>query len=301
MKKMWFFKKIGLNLYLLFSFIKFYIGTLLYNVEMDVFGEKAELDEKNKKNIRMRHRNQVLEDFYAGRRNEKAVQDYYEILRKSAKFLREATPHKMAVVADKFSMSYGMKDKFGRTYEHYGFYDEKSKHSGKTLAEVIQLNYEERRTKDDNYQMITIFNNNPIEAGLTKALKTEVKKKANGEEYEVLDIIEKSKQFVFPIKVYREIEPINKIEQLTQFLHLKKITEELVQLEFFIPSKFKTETITEDSPIFSELTTMKHIGIDDEYGVTRRFGDLKFKKRLQHKDFEVWKFIGQEAEDLGTY
>lgn len=302
MKKL--FKKIKLNTYLTYSYIKFFIGTLLANVEADIFGEKADLNEKNRKNIRMRHKNNVLEKFYQGQRDDAYTHQYYELLRKADKFMKSATPEKMAIVADKFSMSYGMKDKWGRRYEHYGFYDEKSKHAGKTLAEVIAENYEERRTKDDNYPMITIFNNKPIEAGLTKALKTEVKKTEKDgvdHEYETLNIMEKSKQFVFPIKVYRDTDVVNKIEQLTQFLHLKKITEELVQLEFFIPLKFKTTDVEENSDIFNELTTMKHIGINDEYGVVRRFGGLKYKKRLTHDDFDVIKFIGVEAEDLGIY
>lgn len=294
-----FIRKIGVHIYLVYIYVKFFIGTLIANVEVEVFGDKADLDEKNKKNIRMRHRNQVLEDFYAGKRNEKYMQDFYEILKRADKFMKNSTPERIAAVADRFSMSYGQKDRWGRRYEHYGFYDEKSKHAGKTLAEVIQENYEERRTKDDDYQMLTIFNNKPKEAGIVQAFR-ELDVNENGELIS-MNIGEKSKHFVFPIKVYRDVEYLNKIEQLTEFLHLKRITTDVVQLEFFIPMKYKTYEIPEDSEIFEQLTTIKHIGISDEYGVVRRFGELKYKKRISHKDFDVIKFTGVEMEDLGIY
>jgi hypothetical protein len=295
-------KKIGLRFVLLYESIKYFIGIVLYRAQIDVFGDNADLSEKNKKNIRMRHRIQFLNDFENGKENHMYSQKYYEILKGADKFMKNATPEKMAIAADRHGMNYGQKDKFGRTYEHYGFYDEKHKHAGKTLAEVIALDYEERRTKDDNYKMITIFNNKPIEAGLSEVFKSDVKKTNNKDyEYEVIKPLEQSKQFIFPIKVYRDVDVLNKIEQLTQFLHLKKITEEVLQFEFFIPLKFKTNEIKEDSDIFKELTTMKHIAITDEYGVVRRFGNLEFKKRLTHDEFDVIKFTGVESEYLGIY
>ena len=60
----------------------------------------------------------------------------------------------MAIAADKYGTSYGMKDRWGRRYEHYGFFDDKHKHVGKTLAEVLAMEFEERRTKDDDYELL---------------------------------------------------------------------------------------------------------------------------------------------------
>ncbi|MEW3887702.1 hypothetical protein QOZ60_30645, partial [Pseudomonas aeruginosa] len=93
-----------------------------------------------------RHRNPVLEKFYAGQTDEKYIQDYYEILKKADNFIKNATPFKMAVGADRHGMNYGKIDKYGRVYEHFGFYDNKSKHVGKTLNEVIQEVMISRRT-----------------------------------------------------------------------------------------------------------------------------------------------------------
>ena len=73
--------------------------------------------------------------------------------------MRKATPHQMAVAADKHGSNYGLKDQYGRRYEHYGFFDSKHKHAGKTLGEVFALDMEEKRTKDDDYELLYIFNN----------------------------------------------------------------------------------------------------------------------------------------------
>ena len=143
-------------------------GLVLYRTEEDLSPEFNDVQEKDKKIQRKLHRNQTLEKFYAGQADEKYTQDYYEILRRADKFMRTATPHQMAVAADKYGTSYGMKDQYGRRYEHYGFFDEKSKNAGKTIAEVLIEEYEERRTKDDDLELLYIFNNKPIQPGIAK-------------------------------------------------------------------------------------------------------------------------------------
>ena len=63
------------------------------------------------------------------------------------------------------------KDRYGKAFCYdYGFFDEKHKHAGKTIAEVLELEFEERRTKDDEYELVYIFNNKPIEVGLAKVM-----------------------------------------------------------------------------------------------------------------------------------
>lgn len=279
------------------------ISIALYNTEIEILkADPNDLQEKDKKTTRKLHRNPLLEKFYAGQTDEKYVQDYYELLKKADKFIRTATPHKMAIAADKYGTSYGMKDQYGRRYEHYGFFDEKHKHVGKTVGEVLELEFEERRTKDDNYELLGIFNNIPIEVGLVNIMDViEKTKKENVDfEYEVQDIFKKSKQFEFPIKVNRDNENIiNKIEQLTEFLHIKKIGFEHRQLEFFIPLKFKTELVEENSDIFKEIINIKEIFIRDEYGKLIGFGITKYIKRIKYNDtHDVWKFQGIEMQNM---
>jgi len=301
MKK--FFLNIILWVYIKLHTIGIAIGIALFNTEIEILkADPNNLDERNNHTQRMRNRNQLLEKFYAGKIDEKYVQDYYEVLKKADKFIRTATPHQMAVAADKHGTSYGMKDRYGRRYEHYGFFDDKHKHTGKTLGEVIAMEFEERRTKDDDLEIMYIFNNKPIEVGLAKVMDVVERKENALDEYEVLDIEKKSKQFQFPINVVRENNnTINKIEELSEFLHIKKIGFEFRQLEFFIPLKFKTTEFEDDSDIFKEIIDIQQAFIRDEYGELIGFGVNKYLKRINYNDtHEVLKFDGIEMQIMGV-
>jgi len=300
MKK--FFQNILLWIYIKIHLVLVNLSIALYNTEHEILkADPNNLGERNNHTQRMRSRNPLLEKFYAGKRDEKYVQDYYEILKKADLFIRNATPHQMAVAADKYGTSYGMKDQYGRRYEHYGFFDDKHKHAGKTLGEVLTAEYEERRTKDDDYEILYIFNNKPIEVGFVKVLDVVEQSIKEDVEFEVTDMIKKSKQFEFPIKAHRDDENIeNKIEQLTEYVHVKKIGFEFRQLEFFIPLKFKTMDIDENSQIFKEITNIKSIFVKNDYGELTGFGIIKLIKRVKHNDtHEVWKFEGIEMQTVG--
>lgn len=321
------------------------ISIALFNTEQEILkADPNDLDERNNHTQRKRHRNQLLEKFYAGQTDEKYVQDYYELLKKADNFIRTATPHQMAVAADRHGSNYGMKDKWGRRYEHYGFFDEKHKHSGKTLGEVIEMEFEERRTKDDDLELMFIFNNNPIEVGLSDIYDVFGKKTRNKgvieiveitnaenpikypvspipdmklieypsyfkticfdnkeEVVDIVDINKISKGFRFPIVGVRDNEnAINKIEELTEFLHVKKIGFEHRQLEFFIPLHFKTSELQEDSDVFREIIDIKQVYIRDEYGKFLAFGINNFVKRIIYNDtHEVLKFDGIEMNIVG--
>jgi len=342
-----FFQNIVLWVYLKFRLFGVALGIALYNTEAEILkADPNDGNERNNHTQRMRSRNQLLEKFYAGQTDEKYVQEYYEVLKKADKFIRTATPHQMAVAADKYGTSYGMKDRYGRRYEHYGFFDEKHKHSGKTLGEVLALEFEERRTKDDELEMMYIFNNHPIEVGLANVFDN-VGEKTKGYDIveikndqwnvidnypaspldgyknhefpsyvtkigfiknavDVVDINKTSRQFKFPINIVRDDQDvikgaINKIEELTEFLHIKKIGFEHRQLEFFIPLQFKTNELDEDSVIFKEIVNIKQVFIRDDYGELIGFGVNKYIKRINYNDtHDVLKFDGIEMQSVGA-
>jgi len=279
------------------------ISLSLYQTEIEILkANPNDLNERNNHTQRMRSRNQLLEKFYAGQTDEKYVQDYYEVLKKADKFIRTATPHQMAIAADKYGTNYGMKDRYGRRYEHYGFFDDKHKHTGKTLGEVLVLEFEERRTKDDDLEIMYIFNNKPIEVGLSQVMDVVEKKENSLDEYEVVDMEKKSKQFQFPIKIIREKkDTINRIEELSEFLHIKKIGFEYRQLEFFIPLKFRTSEHDEDSDIFKQIIDIQQAFICDEYGELIGFSINKYIKRIKYNDtHDVLKFDGIEMQTMGA-
>ena len=258
------------------------ISIALYSTEEEILKADAnDLDEKNKNNIRMRHRNPAIEKMLQGQRDEKFVQDYYEILKKADKFLRTATPEKIAMTADKYGMNYGQKDKWGRRYEHYGFYDPKSKNYGKTMAEVMAAEVEERKTKDDDYPLEFMFDNSPIESGLAKTHEiVETERDFTKTGFEAMNSYEKAKSRKFPLKVTRKEDVPNKIEQLCHFLHVKKLNSKHRILEFFIPAKYKTFEVDEKSDIFAEIIGVDQVWLTDEYGGRYGYTITDYRKRL---------------------
>jgi hypothetical protein len=278
------------------------ISIALYNTEIDILkADPNNLQERDKRVQRKLHRNPLLEKFYAGTSDEKYVQEYYEVLKKADKFIRTATPHQKAVAMDKHlrfvEEEKDAKDQYGRRYDYTGFFDENHKHAGKTIAEVLAIEFDERRTKDDDYELLQIFNNKPVEAGVARLYEEIEKAKKEKSEFEVTVM----KSFEFPIRITHSGDNLaNKIEQLTEFLHVKKIGFEHRQLEFFIPLKFKTQDVQEDSQIFKELTDVKEIFIKNDYGEMIAFGVTKFVKRIIHNNtHEVWKFQGIEMQQMG--
>lgn len=284
MKKLFDWIKLGfLWIYIWFHSIMIRVSIALYNVDEQILkADPNELNEKNKNNIRMRHRNPVVEKMLNGQRDEQFVQDYYEILKKADKFLRTASPEKIAMTADKYGMNFGLKDKWGRRYEHYGFYDPKSKHYGKTMAEVMAAEIEERKTKDDDYPLEFMFDNSPIEEGLAKVNEiVETKRNVSDTGFEALNSYEKAKQKKFPLTIIRKDEDvINKIEQLTDYLHVKKINSKHRILEFFIPAKYKSFDISEENDIFVELINIDQVWLIDEYGSRYGYSIDGYRKRL---------------------
>lgn len=280
--------------------IIFKISLALHETENEILrADVLDTKQGSKLHQRKRHRNNLLEKFLAGNRDEKYNQDYYEVLKKADKFMKEATEHKIAVAADKHGMNYGLKDKWGRRYEHLGFYDEKHKYAGKTIAETLVIEYNERRTKDDDYELLKIYDNSPIEVGLANIMSTVEKVEDEADyEYKVNDLIQHSKKFTFPIRCSREDQTIlNKIEQLTESLHVKKIGFEHVQLEFFIPLKFGTINVDENSKTYNELINITQVSVDSDYGELIGYAVTSFKKRILHNDaYEVWKFNGIKME-----
>ena len=71
------------------------------------------------------------------------------------------------------------------------------------------------------------------------------------------------------------------------------------QLEFFIPIKYKTENIVENSEIFMDIINIKSIFVRNQYGDWIGFGVNDFVKRITHNNtHEVWKFNSIEIESV---
>lgn len=297
-----FVKKIYNKIFVYFKLLAFNLGIGMRNVENDILKNMGggSINEKNKKETRRVSHSQLLEKFYQGVKDEKYVKDYYEILKKADTFIERSTNKQYGATADKLGMNYGKKDIHGLRHEHYGFFDEKSKHYGKTLGEVIKSEMKERATKDDNYEIIYIHNNLPtikhndiIDTLLDNMNKDDYS--LNMDKNVKVSLSQKAK---FNLKIVRENDNvINKIEQLTDYVHVKKVSEEYRQLEFFVNNKFGLYNFDDDSDIFNEIIDIDEVWFTDKYGDVTAYKINNYKKRLDYDDnYEVIKFFCKEME-----
>ena len=279
--------------YLTFHSIMLNISIALYNTENLILkADPNDLDEKSKKNQRMRHRNETLEKFYAGKADEVYTQKYYEILKGADKFMRTAKPHKVQVARDKYGMSYGKEDTHGEVHEHYGFFHPQKDNDkfGKSVGEIVELEKISRKTNDDDYEILRIFSNIPIEVGLAKIIENiNADKKFD---FKLEDLIKKSENFEFPMKIYRTDDkiPINKIEHITEYIHVKKIGMDVVRLEFFIPNKYKTNDLDLDSDIIKELIDIDQVFFTEKYGEVTGYKVNEYVKKIVFGEYTVFKF-----------
>jgi len=290
-----FFRKITLWTAIKIHSILLMISIALKNTEMEILKADPNDISENKKTHQKWFKSPLLQKFHAGQRDEKYVQDYYKLLKKADEFTLNASHHKKAVAADRWSMNLGEKDQYGRRYDHIGFFDPNHKHYGKTMKEAIEQEKKERRTNDDNYELLTIIDNKPIPVGLSEI------DSVVDEEYNVNDLQKVSRKYKFPIKVDRKRDVTNKIEELAENMHIKKIGFEYRQLEFFIPLKFGIDKIKNNSKIFKELVNIRYVYVKDAYGELAGFNVQKFTKRIKYSDiYEVWKFYAKEMKTINT-
>ena len=292
-----------------FHTLMFAIAMALYITEIEILkADTLDVGEGGKITQRMRSRNSLLEKFYNRETDQKYVEDYYKVLKAADKFMRQSTREHMAAAADRCRLNYDLVDDQGDKQDHFGFFDDKHKNAGKVLDDVIKEEYLERRTTDDDFTLLSIFSNKPIEVGFSKIFDT-LEKNDNiltkDEEDDAIKLaisenFQMSKQFKFPISCGRENHNIvNKIEQLTEFIHVKDIGFENRQFEFFIPSKFKTWELDENSDIFKELINFQQIWIKEKYGDSIGFTVNEYVKRLNLDDkYDVLKFHGIEMERI---
>lgn len=213
--------------------------------------------------------------------DEKYVEQFYEILKKADKFIRSANPSKVQKTAGKFGLNYGMKDQHGRRFEHYGFFDEKHKHYGKSINEVRNLEITEKQLTDDDYPVIVMYQNKKeFSFNESAALIMD-----NDDGFFAPEIHELARMKKYPLIVTRKEKVANRIEQLTEFLHVKRITDEHFILECFIPNKFKLEDVPDDSPIFKELIDFQMLLFKDEYGDANWYSSIEYYKRGVYKKF----------------
>lgn len=261
------------------AYISFFMGMKRFEDEL-----KADPIDLFRTEERAEIRSRISMDMF----DEVYVQQFYEILKKADKFLRSANPAKIQKTAGKFGLNYGIKDNFGRRYEHYGFFDEKHKHYGKSLNEVRDSEVKERMLDEDNYPVIVMYQNKKEFSFNESAAMIMDHEKG----FYAPEIHELARAKKYPLTVYRKANSfgevkkvVNRIEQLCEYLHVKQISSEHKILEFFIPNKFGVERITEDDPIFKELIDIDQVWFKDEYGDRNSYKITDYYKRGTYNKF----------------
>jgi len=269
------------------------IGLALSRTENEILkADYRNLSPTQEKQTRWYSRFSFLQNFAQGQRDEKYVQDFYEILKKTEEFLQSADEHKMRVAADKHSKSFGSED-----YQFWGYFDPKHKFAGKTFKEVESLLVLEKKLIKDDYELVNIVNNKPIEN--TNSFVDKEGKLITRDE-----IYKQKLQLEFPLKVFRNNDKIhNKIERLTEVLQVKHIGMGVYRLEFIIPIKFKTNTISDESDIFYELMDVDEVYFNDNFGNLISYKIRVYKERIIIKKeniefYEVFVFYGEKMNLL---
>lgn len=212
--------------------------------------------------------------------DEQYRQQFYEILKKADKFLRSANPAKIQRTAGKYGLNYGMKDQSGRRFEHYGFFDDAHRFAGKSIKEVRQLEVDERKIEDDDYPVIVMYQNKK-EFSFNESAGIIISND-KGKGFYAPEIHELARMKKYPLTIVRDGEVINRIEQLTEYLHVKQISSQHKILEFFIPMKFGLSKISEEDKIFKELIDIKQVWFKDEYGDRNSYAVTKYYKRGEY-------------------
>lgn len=276
------------------------IGIILSRSEDHVFRIDPDISEKNKLNYNKLHRIPFINKMNQGQKDEKYTKDYYELLRKSETFLRKSTSNRIAQVADRYSMSLGQEDLSGTKLDHFGFFDENHKHYGKTLQEVLDLELDERRLKDDNLEILYVFNNKPVDIGLSKAWNDHIIE-TKEDEYVGLNEFQKALKRKFPIIIERDIETSNKIEQLCEIVYVKRLDDINRIFEFFIPKKYKLYQQDEEGDIFKQIINFQRFWFVDEYGQKIGFTVDEYQKHITdfNDQYEILKFSGIQIIEMG--
>lgn len=286
-----------------YCIIKIRIGLMLANSEFELFKSDSDIGSKQQNHQRKRHRSQLLERLNAGKEDTQYKIKFYELLKKSEYFKRNATPKRYGEVANRYAMSYAVKmpNETEKPSEHLGFFDAKSNNFGKTLDSVIKQEMVERSTKCDTLETIYMFDNKTRIKPIAELVVSEEATFKSVSEYAQYMLEEKKKNESKPIVVYRENDVNNKIEMLTDHLYVKKVGDiegnKYRILEFLIPKKFKTYLLDPEDPIIGELTAIKEVYYTDEFGDRICFSITGFKEFMQHGiEYDVFRFNALEMD-----
>lgn len=248
------------------------------NLEQEVF-KPADVDDlTNGGNKEQQKRSSnLLESMRRGEYNAQYVKQFYEILRRADDIVLNSTPEEMRQLAERYGMGSAANTQYNMLTE-----DRVARHGNKTPQQIRDEEAKKRVTKDDNYEVDHMVSNIRNVKNILEA--------AGGA----------PKQYEFSLKVSRDQEVVNKIEELSEFLHIKHVGENHKILEFFIPKKYKV-TIVEHVAALNELKNFQYVWFTDKYGKRYDYNVRKFYKLSSNQEYDVIKFnaVIMETMEVG--
>jgi len=282
---------------------------------------------------------QLIDKLVAGDRDQQFVKDFYEILKKADEYVMNSSAEKMSADMSKWGMSrsdeytWGDKEywesgevvkyvnKKGKTIRrrvkkkkklgdgkittHEGYFDPKSRNYGKTLREAMKSQVVDRVDDEFDYEVefMVSAKSTRVSQGFTD-LSDDFLSYSNPDDStpESINLKKVDHNKKRAISVYRENKEIkNKIEDLTDYLHIKKMGLNVKLLEFFIPLKYKVFELEENSTIFKELIENTNIVyIYGEYGENfgYKVGKYHSRKLESNEHYGIIRFTAELIEKI---
>lgn len=248
----------------------------LKNTEQD-FRAVDDISAKTKQEYR-KSSNRLLESMRRGEHNEQYVKYFYEVLKKADDLVYNSTPEQLKQLAEKYGMGENAQTQFNFLNETH-----LQKHGNKNVDTIRKDEIKKRVTTDDNF---------PIEKIITN--KRNLKN--------VLEHASGSKGiYNYTIKIKRKNDIENKIEEISDYLHVKELGIENNGriLEFFIPKKYELENLDKNTVLFSELKNVDYVSFADDYGQKYEYSIKSFYRISENGMYDVFKFKGVKIENIG--
>jgi len=247
------------------------------NVEEDIIKvDPNQLANNTKKEYR-KSSSQLLESLRKGEYNQQYVSYFYELLKRADDIVNNSSPEQLRLLAEKYGMGNTNTNQFKFLHE-----DHLNKYGNKDMSTIKNEEIKKRVTTDDNF---------PIEKIITN-------------KRQVLNMYEHASgakaKYSYSIKVKRKHDVENRIEEISEYLHIKELVSEGNGriLEFFIPKKFQLENINQNSVLFSELKNIDYIIYTDDYGRKFEYSIKNFYKISENGMYDVFKFKGNKIENI---
>lgn len=238
--------------------------------------DPAQLQTGQKKEFQKISSSQLLESLRRGDYNAQYVNYFYEVLRRADDIVANSTPEEMRLLAEKYGMGETTDNQFKFLHE-----DHKAKYGDKSQQQIRKEQILQRVTGDDSYDIDHMV--------INKRTVTNMFESAQGA----------PRKYDFTLKVNRKFQSINKIEELSEYMHVKHIGENQKLLEFYVPKKFGI-TSPDNSDALNEIKTFDYVSFTDQYGKQFQYSIKKFYKLSQNNNYDVLKFNAVHIQNIGT-